>query len=257
MRMSFVAQLIMPCVMFVLLIFCGQQGYMVYKDYKKVTNRLSDSKQNTQKKSHDETQFVLFTPAVMPAQQPAAVKTPLSAEIEGILSSDEAWLSFAVIKTPAGQKSYREGEMLAGFDNAYIAEIHPDNVVVNYEGAPQVISLKKPDYFKGGVDSAPVTKSKKDAGLDNLHLDDYLVLKPIIEKGQLEGYNINPRNASSFYSHAGLEKGDVVVKVDDVDMTKEAQAKEIVARWSKMKEADVIIRRHAHLENIRVNVLNN
>lgn len=132
----------------------------------------------------------------MPEKQPAAVKKPLSAEIEGILSSDEAWLSFAVIKTPAGQKSYREGEMLAGFDNAYIAEIHPDNVMVNYEGAPQVISLKKPDYFKGGVDSAPVTKSKKDAGLDNLHLDDYLVLKPIIEKGQLEGYNINPRNAS-------------------------------------------------------------
>jgi general secretion pathway protein C len=56
----------------------------------------------------------------MPAKQPAAVKKPLSAEIEGILSSDEAWLSFAVIKTPAGQKSYREGEMLAGFDNAYI-----------------------------------------------------------------------------------------------------------------------------------------
>jgi general secretion pathway protein C len=106
--------------MFVLLIFCGQQGYMVYKDYKKVTNRLSDSKRNA-KKSHEENQFVLFTPAVMPAKQPAAVKKPLSAEIEGILSSDEAWLSFAVIKTPAGQKSYREGEMLAGFDDAYIA----------------------------------------------------------------------------------------------------------------------------------------
>ncbi|MDU1107591.1 MAG: type II secretion system protein GspC, partial [Enterobacter sp.] len=85
--------------MFVLLIFCGQQGYMVYKDYKKVTNRLSDSKKNMQKKSHDENQFVLFSPAVMPAKQPAAVKKPLSAEIEGILSSDEAWLSFAVIKT--------------------------------------------------------------------------------------------------------------------------------------------------------------
>ncbi|MCP5876832.1 type II secretion system protein GspC, partial [Klebsiella pneumoniae] len=27
--------------------------------------------------------------------------------------------------------------------------------------------------------------------------------------------------------------------------------------WSKMKEAEVIVRRHAHLENIRVNVLNN
>ena len=107
------------------------------------------------------------------------------------------------------------------------------------------------------MESGPVTKSTKDAGAESVHLDDYLVLKPINEKGQLEGYNINPRNASPFYSHAGLEEGDVVVKVDDVDMTKEAQAKELVARWSKMKEADVVVRRHAHLENIRVNVLNN
>jgi general secretion pathway protein C len=82
------------------------------------------------------------------------------------------------------------------------------------------------------------------------------VLKPLIEKGQLEGYNINPRNASPFYSHAGLEKGDVAVKVNSVDMTNDA-GKNIIANWSKMKEAEVVVRRHAHLENIRVNVLNN
>ena len=79
-------------------------------------------------------------------------------------------------------------------------------MVVNYEGATQVLALNKPDYFKGGVDSGPVTQSTKDAGAESVHLDDYLVLKPLIEKGQLEGYNINPRNASDFYSHAGLEK---------------------------------------------------
>ena len=42
-----------------------------------------------------------------------------------------------------------------------------------------------------------------------------------------------------------------MVKVNDVDMTKEAQAKNIIANWSKMKEAEVVVRRHAHLENIR------
>jgi general secretion pathway protein C len=33
------------------------------------------------------------------------VKSPLAAEIEGIVSSDEAWLSFAVIKTPEGKEA--------------------------------------------------------------------------------------------------------------------------------------------------------
>lgn len=243
--------------MFVLLIFCGQQGYLTFKEYKKVTNKLANSDEQPLKNRRDEKAFTLFTAAVRQDNVPTAVKAPLAAEIEGIVSSDDAWLSFAVIKTPGGQKSYREGEALTGFNDAFIQEINKDNVVVNYEGATQVLALNKPDYFKGGVDSGPVSKSTKDAGAESVHLDDYLVLKPLIDKGQLEGYNINPRNASSFYSHSGLKKGDVAVKVNSVDMTDEAKAKSIIASWSKMKEAEVVVRRHAHLENIRVNVLNN
>jgi general secretion pathway protein C len=60
-----------------------------------------------------------------------------------------------------------------------------------------------------------------------------------------------------FYSHSGLQKGDVAVKVNSVDMTNAIDAKNVIANWSKMKEAEVVVRRHAHLENIRVNVLNN
>ena len=257
MRFSFLSRWITPCIMFVLLIFCGQQGYLTFKEYKKVTNKLANSDEQPLKNRRVEKTFTLFTAAVRQDNVPTALKAPLAAEIEGIVSSDDAWLSFAVIKTPGGQKSYREGEALTGFNDAFIQEINKDNVVVNYGGATQVLALNKPDYFKGGVDSGPVAKSTKDAGADSLHLDDYLVLKPLIEKGQLEGYNINPRNASSFFSHSGLQKGDVAVKVNSVDMTNEGDAKSVIAGWSKMKEAEVVVRRHAHLENIRVNVLNN
>lgn len=257
MRFSFLSRWITPCIMFVLLIFSGQQGYLTLKDYKKVTNKLAKADLQPLKKTHEDKPFTLFTAAVRQENLADAAKAPLAAEIEGIVRSDDAWLSFAVIKTPGGQRSYREGEPLAGFNDAFIQEINKDNVVVNYEGATQVLALNKPDYFKGGVDSGPVTKSTKDTGAESLHLDDYLVLKPIIEKGRLEGYRINPRNASAFYSQSGLEKGDVAVQVNSVDMTDEAKAKSIIANWSKMKEADVVVRRHAHLENIRVNVLNN
>ncbi len=243
--------------MLALLIFSGQQGYFTFKDYKKVTNRLANSDAQPLKNRREEKIFTLFTAATRQDTVPAALKAPLAAEIEGIVRSDDPWLSFAVIKTPAGQKSYREGEPLTGFNDAFIQEINKDSVVVNYGGITQTLALKKPDYFKGGVDSGPVTKSTKDAGADTLHLNDYLVLKPVVEKGQLEGYAINPRNASSFYSHSGLEKGDVAVEVNAVDMTDELKAKNIIAEWSKMKEAEVVVRRHAHLENIRVNVLNN
>ncbi len=257
MSFSFLSRWITPCIMFVSLIFCGQQGYVIYKDYKKVSNKLANADVKKPQQRQSDKAFTLFTAAVRQENPRAAAKAPLAAEIEGIVSSDDAWLSFAVIKTPGGQKSYREGENLSGFSDAYIETINKDNVVINYEGTSQVLALKTPDYFKGGVNSGPVTKSTKDAGADSVHLDDYLVLKPLIEKGQLEGYNINPRNVSSFYSHSGLKKGDVAIEVNSVDMTNETQAKNIIANWSNMKEAEVVVRRHAHLENIRVNVLNN
>lgn len=256
MRNPFLSRLIMPCITFFLLIFCGQQGYVVLKEYKKASDKLSLAENTLTPLWKQTNKFTLFTPALNQTTATAPVKAPLAAEIEGIIRSDEAWLSFAVIKTPAGQRSYREGESLTGFEDAWVAQINQDNVVVNYGGAPQVLALKKPDYFRGDAEKSPAP-STKDPGADNLHLDDYLVLKPLFEQGQLEGFNINPRNASSFFSQSGLQKGDVVVKVNTVDMTKAAEAKKIVASWSKMKEAEVVVRRHAHLENIWVNVLNN
>lgn len=41
MRFSFLSRWITPCIMFALLIFSGQQGYLTLKDYKKVTNKLA------------------------------------------------------------------------------------------------------------------------------------------------------------------------------------------------------------------------
>jgi len=257
MKMQLYSRLIAPCVMFVLLIFSGHQGYVVFKEFRKAADPLPGHLPANPRPRPEEQTFALFQPAVkQPALQQAAQKT-ISAEVDGIISSDEAWLSFAVIKTPVGQQSYREGEYLPGYNDAWIEEINSDNVVVNYQGERQVLALKRPDYLKGDANASPVPKPKNDAGADNIHLNDYLVLKPYVEKGQLEGYQIKPKNSSSFFSHSGLKKGDVVVKVNAVDMTRAEQAKNIIASWSKMREAEVVVRRHAHLENIRVNVFNN
>ncbi|MFY9997702.1 MAG: type II secretion system protein GspC [Leclercia sp.] len=243
--------------MFILLLFSGHQGYVVLKQFKKVSDTVSEPDNMANGEAAQGQDFALFQPAVNQAAPQRTVKSPIGAEVEGIISSDEAWMSFAVIKTPSGQQSYREGESLQGYADAWVDAINRDSVVINYQGTPQTLAIKRPDYFKGDVNAPPTPKSLADAGLDNLHLNDYFVLKPWFDNGHLEGYQIKPKNASAFFRQSGLKKGDVVVKVNTVDMTKEEQAKNIIASWSKMREAEVVVRRHAHLENIRVNVLNN
>lgn len=91
--------------MFALLLFCGQQGYLTFKDYKKVTNKLANSDVQPLKKRREEKSFTLFTAAVRQDNVEIAAKAPLAAEIEGIVRSDDAWLSFAVIKTPEGREA--------------------------------------------------------------------------------------------------------------------------------------------------------
>ncbi|WP_333850355.1 type II secretion system protein GspC [Leclercia sp.] len=257
MKMQLYSRFIAPCVMFVLLIFSGHQGYVVFKEIKKVADPHPDNQPERRRARPPEQTFALFQSAVAQQATQQTAKKTITAEVDGIISSDEAWMSFAVIKTPAGQQSYREGESLPGYSDAWIEEINPDNVVVNYQGDRQVLALKHPDYFKGEVNNAPPPRPQRDTGAEQFHLADYLVLKPAIKNGQLQGYQIKPRNSSSFFHHSGLENGDVVVKVNAVDMTRMEQAKNIIASWSKMREAEVVVRRHAHLENIRVNVFNN
>lgn len=255
--MQLYSRFIAPCVMFVLLIFSGHQGYVVFKEYKKAASPVPDNARKTARARKQEQDFALFQPAEYQNAPQQSAQQPVVAEVEGIISSDEAWLSFAVIKTAAGQQSYREGESLAGNSDTWIEEINSDNVVINHQGSTQVLALKRPDFIKGDVSSSLISRPTGDAGADNVHLNDYLVLKPYIAQGQLEGYLIKPKNASPFFSHTGLKKGDVVVQVNAVDMTQAEQAKKIIASWSKMREAEVVVRRHAHLENIRVNVFNN
>ena len=257
MRMQRFSGLFTPVIMFMMLLFSGHQGYVVLKNYKKASDNMSEAEQAPVSSPVQRSVFTLFQPAVQQRAEQAIVKQPLNVEVEGIISSDESWLSFAMVKTPSGVQSYREGESLVGVNDAWIEEINTDNIVVSYQGVEQKLALKRPDYFKGETGTKPLPRPATDAGLENIHLNDVLVLKPYIDHGQLEGYQIKPRNASSWFHDVGLQKGDVVVKINSVDMTKEEQAKNMLASWSKLREANVVVKRHAHLENIRVNVVNN
>lgn len=257
MRMPLYSRLVAPCILFILLIIGGQQGYVAYKGYKKVAKTIADATDaKPAAAGQDASSFSLFSAAESATPAVTAAVAPLNAEVEGIVRSDEPWRSFAVIKTGAQQQSYREGEALAGYDDAWIDEINADGVVVNYRGVSQVLALSKPDYFKGG-DTSPPEKPRADTRLAQLNLNDFFVLKPLREQGRLEGYLINPRNTSAVFVRSGVEQGDVVVKVNAVDMTQAAQARSIITSWSKMKTAELVVRRHNRLKNIRLDVLAN
>jgi len=73
MKMQLYSRLIAPCVMFVLLIFSGHQGYVVFKEYRKAADPLPDHSPASPRPRPEEQTFALFQPAVkQPALQQAA-----------------------------------------------------------------------------------------------------------------------------------------------------------------------------------------
>lgn len=256
MRTPYLYRLVASCVMFILLILSGQQGYIAYKDYKKAVDKLTGARIRAGESTTAEKSFSLFASEAQQRNEGAQVQEPLSAEVDGILLSDEAWLSLAMIKIAGQQQSYREGDTLAGYDDAWIETITQDSVVVRYHGVAQTLALKRPDYFKGMEPPPPVEEVDANRRHAALMLSDYFVLKPLFREGKLQGYIINPRNASGYFKQSGFEPGDIVVKVDASDMTRELPAKLMATNWLKMKVADVVVQRHGQLKNIHLNVLN-
>ena len=88
MRFSFLSRWITPCIMFLLLIFCGQQGYLTFKDYKKVMNKFANSDLQPLKKTREDKPLTIFTAGGRLETLAGAAKPPVARGIEGIVRSD-------------------------------------------------------------------------------------------------------------------------------------------------------------------------
>lgn len=165
---------------------------------------------------------------------------------------------------------YRVGDLIIGQDNASLYAIFHRKVVINNNGVKECLEIRKSNLADRVTIKPrdPVPTRKKDevpaAGGDGSNLsftNDYIVkslgpgFSKILATGRLVPYNNGQRmlgfrlvgvKNDSLWKKLGLSSGDVLVKVNDTDMTKpdqgfglyEALSEEQVIRIEYLKNGE-------------------
>lgn len=231
------------------------QAYHTYDNHKNYTlNSNIKHSANKTKKVEEATPVTLALFNTPSKAVPGAVKkAPLVLDISAIVYSSRPGLSIATVNQGGKQVSYREGEKLQGYDDVWIDSIEKDSIQIRDKGDTETVQLKNPDYIKG-IDTTRMLPVKDTKLVEN-HLGDYFILGPEYKSSdKLVGLKITPKSASDIFKKAGLNPGDIVVKINSNDVTGNKEIKTVIDQWARLDSASITIKRGGEDKNIHLDL---
>ncbi|WP_140920118.1 type II secretion system protein N [Limnobaculum xujianqingii] len=238
--------------------FCGLGAFQAYHTYDSHKNyTLNSNIKHAAHKVKKVEEAMPVTLALFNAPQKAAPgavkKAPLVLDISAIVYSSKPGLSIATVNQGGKQISYREGEKLQGYDDAWIDSIEKDSIQIRDKGDIETVQLKNPDYIKG-IDTTRILPVKDTKLVEN-YLGDYFILGPEYKSSdKLVGLKITPKSASDIFKKAGLNPGDIVVKINSNDVTGNKEIKTVIDQWAKLDSANITIKRGGEDKNIHLDL---
>lgn len=182
-----------------------------------------------------------------PVAQPLEA-TQLRLQLAGVVAGDHHQ-RFAIIEdlsARGAQAVYQVGDAI---QNAYIIEIRPDCVVLDKNGKPESLCFEQDSTTKSEARRrpAPVPPPRQAASRDDitrvdaatwrinreLILDNFSQLgslaqqarvTPYIVQGQSQGFRLARLNPGSLFRKMGLQTGDVIQKVNGLQITSPEEA---------------------------------
>lgn len=213
----------------------------------------------------------LFGKRVAPAAQPkkSVLSAPMSATklnltLVGVVAASEPAYSSAIISYKGKQDSYFIDSKIEG-TSASIYEIYEDHIVLDENGVYQVLMLDGLEAVNGQpvqnpqppaekpTRAAPVNKIDLDRSeilKDPSKLTNYINISPVREDDEIKGYRINPGKDPSLFEQAGLEKGDLVVELNGIDLTDMAESMSLMKEFPTMTEISLTVDREGQLYDL-------
>ncbi|AWH88375.1 PDZ domain-containing protein [Limnobaculum parvum] len=255
MQINIINKYTVPALIFGVFGIGAFHAYNTYDSHKDYTLS-SDIKHSSHKKKKEE-EIKPVTLALFNAPQKAAPgadkKSPLVLDISAIVYSDKPGLSMATVNQAGKQVSYREGEKVQGYEDVWVDTIEKNSIQIRYKGDMETVQLKNPDYIKG-VDATHLLPEKDKRLVEN-HLGDYFILGPEYKSSdKLLGLKITPKSASDVFKKAGLNPGDIVVKINSKDVTENKEIKSLIDQWAKLDSANITVKRGGEDKNIHLDL---
>ena len=164
--------------------------------------------------------------------------------------------------------AYREGDIIVGNDQASVAKIERNRLIINNRGVKECLELASEMKGKEGAatfpdtgNGAPLSPMPKGAAvetgciLEEKYIHDELGpgfgtiiqkarLVPNTADNQMNGFKIFAIDQTSLYGKTGLQNGDVITQVNETSLKQPEQGFALLEAFSKEKEVRIHILRN-------------
>lgn len=191
-------------------------------------------------------------------------ETQLNLTLRGVVASDRAGDSGAIIASPDGrERFFGVNDALPG--GAMLTEVHRDRVVLERNGQLETLRLPKESLDQGGGERAsrsppspgrlPSLNEVRDMVLsDPQRLNDLVQISPRNEGGRFIGYELQPGRDAALLERLGLQPGDVVTAVNGVELNSPAKALNVMRTLAEADRVRVNLRRNGVPRSLVINL---
>ena len=222
------------------------------------------------------TQRNLFKASVEPARQNKTAMSDLKEEAELTRTTLNLKLwgtvagmgsqSFAVIQEEASktQTLYHEGDTVA---RAIIKKILRSSVVLTYNGEDQILEMETQSPKGNAPRAAPVLTPQNDVStmtIEKSVIDDAINdmetlakqvrVRPHFSRGKPDGLLIYGIKNNTLFNKLGLKNGDILMGVDNKELTSISDALSMYQSLSQASEAKLKLKRRGKTKEIIYNV---
>ena len=162
--------------------------------------------------------------------------------------------ALAILDSGGKQKVLRVGEAIPDTP-AQIYAIYSDRVVISHQGRQEAIYLypDQKDHLSPLPDQRLVQQPANSVERP-LSLDEVIALSSVQKNQKIIGYRLTPKGFSEYFREAGLQANDLVVAIDDYDLTNTDDAEEIISELEYTEEATFTVQREGQLHNIELSI---
>jgi len=216
-------------------------------------------------------QLALFGKAEAPAakrpvagssdRQQAMPRTRLNLTLTGVLASNQADRSIAIIINGGEESSYGIGDLVTG-TQARLRDILPDRVILDNQGQDETLMLdgeefkalgqQQPTAPEASGGTSELSQLRNDLVKNPGKLLDYVNISPIMTDGKMQGYRINPGKDVAFFHRIGLQSNDLAVSINGYDLRDNGQAMQIMNQLSSMTEMNLTVERNGQQQDIYI-----
>ncbi|MBA5204520.1 type II secretion system protein GspC [Pectobacterium aroidearum] len=176
--------------------------------------------------------------------------TSLNISLTGVLASEDAKRSIAIIAKDSQQYSRNVGDAIPGYE-AKIVTISADRVVIQYQGRYEALHLyQEENTTDAPPSSGAFSQVKEEIQKNPLSAQDYLTISPVTEEEVLKGYQLNPGKNPDLFYRAGLQDNDLAVSLNGMDLRDAGQAQQAMAQLAGMSKFNLTVERDGQQQDI-------